>query len=183
MINIPKVLIFSQFESDRQLLKDYTRQMFKRSILIIAEEKEGFLQKMDWLLPDLIIIQMQKGDDNTGLEAFFHLKCKYPFLPVVFVMDKSSYPGEIIHSIERMSNGVFSIEELSLADSHLLSLVDKTSDKNKHHVDIINQGYSQKMKFHKMEQVIRNAEEFREKAVVLNLLDELSKNINGTVLS
>ena len=84
MIDVLKVMILEDRKVDQELVRKQVLKYRQDSVFLIADNRDTFLEKIDWFLPNLIL-----ADYNlpgfTGLDALVYVKEHKPFVPFIFV--------------------------------------------------------------------------------------------------
>ena len=79
-----KVLLLEDSKTDQVLIKRQVLQFSPTSLIVIANDRSSFLEKLEWTTPDIILSDFDLLDFN-GLEALLHVKEFYPNIPFVFI--------------------------------------------------------------------------------------------------
>lgn len=79
-----KVLLLEDKKTDQELVKRQVRKIAPSHLLMVADSRSSFFEKLNWTMPDIILADYSLPDFN-GLEALLYVKEKMPLVPFIFV--------------------------------------------------------------------------------------------------
>jgi len=93
-----KVFILEDQKTDQELVKRQVLKFNSNATFTISNNQESFLEKIEWLKPDLILADYNLPD-MSGLDALLYAKEKLPEIPFIFVtasLGNQEYVAETI---------------------------------------------------------------------------------------
>lgn len=121
-----QILMLEDMEHDVLLIKRIVKKHLPNSVFTVASNKAEFLEKTDWLVPQLVLSDINIPGYN-GLDAMEYLHKRHPHIPFIFVTGTLNDEVQAAKTILRGASGYVlkdDLEELpslidkALADSH-----------------------------------------------------------------
>lgn len=125
-----KVFLLEDLKNDQLLIKRAVQKMLPNAIFSIAAKRQEFLDKIEWVKPD-IILSDYKLPDFSGLEALLYVKEHHPKTPFVFVSGTLNNQELVAQTIIKGASGFLSKDNLSDLPSKLLEIIERTEGQRK----------------------------------------------------
>lgn len=172
MIKALKVMILEDLKADQELIKRQVLKYNSESVFTIASNKETFLEKLEWFVPDLIL-----GDYNlpdfTGLDAFIHVKEHKPFVPFIFVTGGLNDNDAVAHSVLKVADGFILKSDMNNLHQLLANLLEDLDAKIQSNATKIKKQTQERIKILKAVNLLESAPGFEGKEELVSLLNSL----------
>lgn len=176
MINALKVMILEDRLTDQELIKRQVLKYKPESVFMLAEDKQSFLEKLDWFLPDLILADYHLPGYN-GLEALIYIKENKPFVPFIFVtggLDPNDSLGDTVLSA---ADGFILKDDLPKFHILLREIMDRVEEKIIAQREVVNDQTQLKVKLLKVTNLLETSNHFEQKEAIKKLLSEIRTEI------
>lgn len=123
-----KVMMLEDLRTDQELIKRQVLKYQPQSTFTIANNRESFFEKLDWIQPDVVISDYGLPDCN-GLEALLYVKEKLPNIPFVFVTGTLNSEEEVAQAILKGADGFVLKENLRQLPKTLDAIITKNNER------------------------------------------------------
>ncbi len=176
MVKPLKVMILEDVETDQELVKRQILKYNSNSIFTIAKNKKDFYQKIDWFLPDLILVDYNLPD-FTGLDALVHIKENKPYIPIVFVTGGLSPDDPVAEVVLNVADGYILKDNLPTLHERIREIMHKNAKRaNKFAKEVVKQN-NQKIKVLKVVNLLQNSGNFSGKEELMKLVKSMQTDL------
>lgn len=123
-----KVMMLEDLRTDQELIKRQVLKYKPQSTFTIANNRESFFEKLDWIQPDVVISDYGLPDYN-GLEALLYVKEKLPNIPFIFVTGTLNSEEEVAQAILKGADGFVLKENLRQLPKTLDAIISKNNER------------------------------------------------------
>ena len=126
--SVLKVMMLEDMKTDQELIKRQVLKFKPQSTFTIANNRRSFLEKLDWVQPDIVISDYGLPDCN-GLDALLHVKEKLPNIPFIFVTGTLNSEEEVANAILRGADGFVLKENLRQLPKTLDAIITRNNER------------------------------------------------------
>lgn len=98
------VLMLEDQQTDALLIKRQVKKALPECIITVARNRSEFFEKIEWLVPDIILSDYNLPDIN-GLEALLYIREKKPQLPFIFISGALNDEEKVAEAVLQGANG------------------------------------------------------------------------------
>ena len=170
-----KILLLEDMRGDQELIKLKVRKIAPNSLITIADNRKTFLEKIEWLTPDLILADYYLPD-YSGLQALLVVKEKMPHVPFVFVTGNLNNEEKVAEIIMNGASGYILKENLANLPEKIQDIFDKAEAKLQEEETRRNAIRRNQMLLQKVTELIGQSEDFTNKKQIESALKEIHKD-------
>lgn len=167
-----KVLMLEDLKTDQELIKRGVLKAAPEAVFIIASNREEFEDKLNWVVPDLIL-----GDYNipgyNGLEALLLVREKIPHVPFIFVTGSLNDEQKVAETILKGASGYILKERLSELPERVEQVLRQEESRFKEREVLIQQKKRKQLLLQKLEAILKNSSDFPAKSEALEIMQEV----------
>lgn len=171
-----KVLIIEDLKIDQTLIRQQVLKYNAKSIFAIANDRDSFLEKVNWFYPNLILADYHLPD-FSGLEALLHLKEKGYNSPFIFITNALDDKEAVAKTVLKAADGHLSKDNLN----ELPQLLATVSSLRTEQIDLREKQQRQerksKLKFLQINELIEKTPKSEETETLKSLLAELADSL------
>lgn len=171
-----KVLLLEDLRTDQILIQRAIQKAAPNAIFTIANNREEFLEKLNWARPDIILSDYNLPNYN-GLDALLYIKENLPYVPFVFVTGCLNDEEQIAQTILRGASDYILKDNLSKLTDKLEEIIAQASARLAAESEIQKKRDAKQMLLQKLQGVLNQAAPFPEKQALKEILAQiLEKN-------
>lgn len=174
-----KVLLLEDMRGDQELIKRQVRKVAPKSMFTVADNRDSFLEKVEWMTPDIILADYHLPD-YSGLQALLLVKEKMPHVPFMFVTGNLNNEEKVAEVIMHGASGYLLKENLTALPEKLQEIFDKAERAFQAEEARRGKERRNQMLLQKITELVRKSEYFEFKNQVEEALDEINKTTNTT---
>ena len=172
MVSALKVMILEDQKVDQALVKRQVLKYEPQSVFLIAENKNTFLEKIDWFLPDLLLADYNLSD-YTGLDALMYVKENKPFIPFIFVTGGLHQIDPVAEVVLKLADGFVMKDNLSTLHIELESIMKQMKYKILNQNELSRKLNEKRIKILKATALLKESGDFSKKEELIKLLREI----------
>lgn len=127
--NIQNILILEDNRDDVVLIKRQVKKAYPDATFSVAEDRQAFLKKSNWITPSLILSDYNLPDYN-GLEALLYCRENLPTVPFVFVTGALDNQESAAEAILNGAAGYILKDNIRVLPTKLPEIVERFRDQN-----------------------------------------------------
>lgn len=169
-----KILLLEDVRGDQELIKRQVRKVAPKSMFTVADNRQSFLEKIEWMTPDIILADYNLPD-YSGLQALLLVKEKMPHVPFMFVTGKMNDEEKVAEVIMNGASGYLLKENLTALPDQLQNIFNKAEQRFQEEEVRRAKERRNKMLLQKVTELVRQSEEFKNKNLIEEALDEINE--------
>lgn len=169
-----KVLLLEDVRGDQELIKRQVRKIAPKSMFTVADNRQSFIEKIEWMTPDIILADYNLPD-YSGLQALLLVKEKMPHVPFMFVTGKMNDEEKVAEVIMNGASGYLLKENLTALPNQLQKIYNKAEQRFQEEEIRRAKERRNKMLLQKVTELVRQSEDFKNKNLVEEALDEINE--------
>lgn len=169
-----KILLLEDMRGDQELIKRQVRKFAPKSMFTIANNRQSFLEKIEWMTPDIILADYNLPD-YSGLQALLVVKEKMPHIPFMFVTGKMNDEEKIAEVIMHGASGYLLKENLTALPEKLQEIFERAEKRFQEEEVRRAKERRNQMLLQKITELVRQSENFKLKNQVEEALDEINE--------
>ena len=175
--DICHVLILEDMDEDIELVKRVTKKTLPEAVFNVARTREEFLQKIQWVVPQVILSDYNLPDYN-GLEALTHVHATHPHIPFIFVTGALNNDKKVADAIFSGAAAYVLKDELSKLKEILPAVMKTSREKFEREEEDRQRVRQAKMKLQKAVALLEKSDLADDnKADLVNILKEVQGNL------
>ena len=177
MIERPlNVLMLEDMKPDAELVKRQVLKAIPQAVFTIASNRAEFFEKLEWLVPDVVLADFNLPDIN-GLEALMHIRKKKPYLPFVFITGILNNEEKVAETILKGASGYVLKENLSTLPEKLEEVLEKAEAQKKAAIEEERRWREAELTLQKVQAKLLKVADFEGKTEIQQLLDDVLRAI------
>lgn len=171
-----KVLLLEDMRGDQELIKRQVRKVAPKSMFTVADNRDSFLEKIEWTTPDIILADYHLPD-YSGLQALLLVKEKMPHVPFMFVTGNLNNEEKVAEVIMNGASGYLLKENLTALPEKFEEIFEKAE--RTFQLEEARRGKERrnKMLLQKITELVKQAGDFESKNEVEEALDKINETI------
>jgi CheY-like chemotaxis protein len=171
-----KVFILEDMKTDQELVKMQIRKIAPDALFTIAANRNEFLEKIKWTVPDLILAD-QRLPDFSGTEALAYVKERMPHIPFVFVTGTLNDEEEASEIILKGASAYILKKNLESIPERIPAILEVARLRFQAEEEKRAVFRKQKLLLQKLEVVVSQANSFPEQEEALKIIENIFLNL------
>lgn len=170
------ILLVEDTKTDEALIKRHLSKAIPNALITVARNKTEFLEKIEWLMPDIVLSDFNLPDIN-GLDILLNVKEKFPFVSFVFVTGALNNEEKVAHSILQGASGYVLKENLKQLPEKLMEVIQKAELRQQAAAEEERRWRDAGISLQQATELLNKAPDFDKKEKILSLISEALASI------
>ena len=172
-----RVLLIEDNSQDLFLTKHQVRKAVPNCVFTTICKKKEMEEKVEWLLPDLVISDFHLGVDFTALDAMLYLREQYPEAPFIIVSGAINNDRKVATLMSEGANAFLSKDDLSSLPALIDKVLTDAESRINRRNEIVDQQNRKKILVQKIAEQLGATPDFPNRDKIIESVNELGNLI------